>query len=59
MRVKHQRAEHDAEFESDVLQALAEADDPSVPKIAHTAVMAELDAVIAEIQKNPKRKARA
>jgi hypothetical protein len=59
MRVKHQRADHDAEFEADVLQALAEADDPSVPKIAHEVVMAELDAVIAEIQKNAKRKTRA
>ena len=59
MRTKHQRAEHDAEFEADVLQALAEADDPSVAKIPHEEVMADLDAVIADIRRKAKRKARA
>jgi hypothetical protein len=58
MKDRHQRAEHDAEFEADVLQALAEADDPNVRKIPHAEVMAELDAAIAQIQKKAGRKPR-
>jgi hypothetical protein len=59
MKAKHQRADDAAEFEADVLQALAEADDPSVTKIAHADVMALLDAKVAQIEKKAKRKARA
>jgi len=51
MKEKHQRADHDAEFEADVLQALAEADDPNTQFIPHEQVMARLDAKLAEIQK--------
>lgn len=59
MKAKHQRADEAAEFEADVLQALAEADDPKVSKIPHAQVMAELDATIASIKKRAARKARA
>ncbi|OTP70433.1 hypothetical protein [Caballeronia sordidicola] len=59
MKAKHQRADDAAEFEADVLQALAEADDPSVTKIVHAEVMALLDAKVAQIKKKSGRKARA
>lgn len=59
MRQKHQLADDAAAFEADVRQALAEADDPAVPKIPHAQVMAELDATVAAIQKKAARKARA
>jgi len=59
MKAKHQRADEAAEFEADVLQALAEADDPKVKKVAHADVMALLDAKVAQIEKKAKRKGRA
>jgi hypothetical protein len=59
MKAKHQRADEAAEFEADVLLALAEADDPKVTKIAHADVMALLDAKVAQIEKKARRKARA
>jgi len=57
LKATHQRAEEAAEFEADVMQALAEADNPKVKKIPHAEAMAQLDAKVAEIQKKPKRKA--
>jgi hypothetical protein len=57
MKARHQRAEEAAAFESDILQALAEADDPRVEKIPHAEAMAMLDAKVAEIRKKAKRKA--
>jgi hypothetical protein len=59
MKDKHQRADEAAEYEADVLQALAEADDPSTQFVPHDEAMARLDAKIAEVQKKAKRKARA
>jgi hypothetical protein len=59
MKARHQRAEEAAAFETDILQALAEADDPRVEKISHADAMAMLDAKVAEIQKKIKRRARA
>jgi hypothetical protein len=59
MKARHERAERDAEFEADVLQALAEADDPNVQKITHEQAMALLDAKVVEIQKKAARKGRA
>ncbi|KVW81387.1 hypothetical protein WK99_22070 [Burkholderia ubonensis] len=58
MRTTHQRAEAAAEFEADMLEALAEADDPKVEKIAHADAMAMLDAKVAEIQQRARRKGR-
>jgi hypothetical protein len=58
MKAKHQRAEEAAEFEADVLRALAEADNPSIEKIPHSDVATLLEAKIAEIGKKSKRKAR-
>ncbi|MGX7004897.1 hypothetical protein [Caballeronia sp. KNU42] len=51
MKARHQRAEHAAAFETDILQALEDADDPRVEKISHGGAMARLDAKAAEIQK--------
>ncbi|VVD31211.1 hypothetical protein [Paraburkholderia dioscoreae] len=59
MKVKHQRADEAAEYEADVLQALAEADDPTTQFVPHDEAMSRLDAKIAEVQKKAKRKARA
>lgn len=59
MKARHQRAEESAAFETDILQALAEADDPRVEKIPHAEAMAMLDAKVAEIRKKVKRKAGA
>jgi hypothetical protein len=59
MKDRHQRADEAAEYEADVLQALAEADDPATVFVPHDEVMAQLDAKIAEVQKKAKRKARA
>lgn len=59
MKDKHQRADEAAEYEADVLQALAEAADPTTRFVPHDEAMARLDAKIAEVQKKAKRKARA
>lgn len=59
MKATHQRADEAAEFEADVLQALAEAHDPKVRKVAHADVIALLDAKVAQIEKKNRRKARA
>jgi hypothetical protein len=59
MKDKHQRADEAAEFEADVLQALAEADDPSTQFVPHDDAMAQLDAKVASIRKKADRKARA
>ncbi len=59
MKDKHQRADEAAEYEADVLQALAEADDPTTQFVPHDEAMTRLDAKIAEVQKKAKRKARA
>lgn len=59
MKAKHQRADEAAEFEADVIQALAEADNPNVRKIPHDKAMALLDAKVAEIQKKAKNKGHA
>lgn len=55
MKAKHQRADEAAEFEADVLQALAEADNPDVKKIPHAEAMALVEARIAQIGKKAKR----
>ncbi|WGS55171.1 hypothetical protein LFL96_35100 (plasmid) [Paraburkholderia sp. D15] len=59
MNATHRRADEAAEFEADVLQALAEADNPNVTKIPHADVMALLDAKVAQIKKKTRRKASA
>jgi hypothetical protein len=64
LKRRNQLADEAAEFDADVRQALAEADNPKVKKIPHAEAMARLDAKVAEIQKKPakqptKRKARA
>lgn len=59
MKDKHQRADEAADYEADVLQALAEADDPATVFVPHDDVMAQLDASVARIQKKATRKARA
>ena len=59
MKARHQRAEQAAAFEADILQALAEADDPRVEKIPHAEAMAMLAAKVAAIGKKAKRKAGA
>ncbi|SAL64975.1 hypothetical protein [Caballeronia humi] len=56
MQARHECAERDAEFEADMRQALAEADDPNVEKITHEQAMALLDTKVAEIQEEAKRK---
>ncbi|MDE1183789.1 hypothetical protein [Paraburkholderia sp.] len=58
MKARHVRADEAAEFEKDVLEALAEADNPDVEKIAHDDAMAMLDAKLASLDRKPKRKAR-
>jgi hypothetical protein len=59
MKARHQRADESAEFEADILQAFAEADDPHVEKIPHAEAMAMLDAKIDEVQKKARRRAGA
>ena len=59
MKEKHQLADDAAAFEADVVQALAEADDPTVQKIPHAQVMADLDATVAKIKRKAAGKARA
>jgi hypothetical protein len=59
MKARHQRAEEAAEFEADIMKALAEVDDPSIEKIPHAEAMAMLDAKIAEVRTKARRKAGA
>lgn len=59
MKARHARAEQAAAFEADVLQALAEADDPATQFVPHDEAMAQLEAKIAQLEKKTKRKAPA
>lgn len=58
MKRRNQLADEATEFEADVQQALAEADNPNVPKIAHDEVMVGLDALVDEIQRRAPRPTR-
>lgn len=59
MRRRNQLADDAAEFEADVLQAVAEADSPGTPFVPHDEVMAQLDAKLAATAKKVAGKSRA